>query len=70
MDTQIFRSGVLTTIPQRKVVHELLVTIKNCNTCSTSNATLDSACEKCTVINTALSRYAESNIPLSIGSWK
>jgi len=50
------------------VIHELSATLKECDSCKSNSASLDSACEKCMIINTALSRYAQSNIPLSY--WK
>jgi len=64
MSFRISRSDSLITIPQRKVVEALGNTLKDCPTCSEANAQLDTACEKCRFINTALQRYAASNIPI------
>jgi len=64
MAPQVSRSEAFRTIPQRKVNEALIKTLKSCEICSESGATLNNACDDCRVINTALSRFADSNIPI------
>ncbi len=68
MSTQISRSLSLSTVPPRKIIEALLETVKTCETCIAKEATLSNACSRCMVINIALQRYADSNIPLKY--WK
>ncbi|KKN70813.1 hypothetical protein LCGC14_0427050 [marine sediment metagenome] len=67
MTRQISRSDAFRTIPQRKIQEALLKTLRDCDTCGQNEATLNNACNNCILINTALSRFADSNIP--IGYW-
>ena len=61
--SDLARSQSLSCIPKKKLQEALLQTIKSCSTCSESK--LDSnLCSKCRVINKAIHRYAESNIPV------
>jgi len=66
MNFQISRSESLMSVPQRKVVEALEQTVRNCSICSNNlEARLDrNLCEKCSILNKALTRYAESNIPV------
>lgn len=63
MDLQISRSDAFRTIPQRKIHEALFKTLKNCSNCNQSSS-LQNACDNCRLINTALSRFAEANIPI------
>lgn len=65
MSLRIARSKALNTIPERKMVSALEETLRGCPECSKSGAKLDGACVRCRTINTALSRYGESNIPVN-----
>ena len=64
MPAQISRSDAFRTIPPRKVQEALVNTLKKCGVCSANGAALHSACDDCRIINTALSRFADSNIPI------
>lgn len=64
MILQISRSEALITIPPRKVVTALEQTLSKCEECGPKGAKLDHACDKCCLINQALKRYAQSNIPI------
>lgn len=68
MVKQLPRSESLKTIPPQKLMLVLQQTIKDCQTCSVNNVSLDGLCDNCRMINLALNRYAESNIPVSY--WK
>ncbi|MDP2685257.1 MAG: ATP-binding protein [bacterium] len=63
MNNHISRSDAFRTIPPRKIQEALIKTIKDCEACNGSGATLNNTCDKCRVINTALNRFADSNIP-------
>lgn len=69
MSVRIARSKALSSIPQRKVVQILENTLRTCDECSQAEVIkLHSACTKCSIINKAYRRYAESNIPIRY--WK
>ncbi len=68
MSTQISRSINLSTVPSRKLLEALEETLKNCDTCGPAQAKLNACCVRCRALNTALQRYAESNIPIKY--WK
>ena len=53
------------SVPQRKLVEALEQTIRNCKECADNKEVkLDrNMCTKCSILNTAIARYAESNIP-------
>lgn len=65
MALRISRSDSLITVPERKLIESKIKTLKNCETCSKGDIKLNNACNKCRAINTAITRYAESNIPVS-----
>lgn len=52
----------LSNIPQKKIQDEFIRTLQSCNECKEKK--LQQACSKCRIINTALQRYADSNIPV------
>lgn len=66
MSHQISQSESLLTVPKRKVIEALEQTVRDCNVCSIDkNVRLDrNLCEKCSILNKAIQRYAESNIPV------
>lgn len=65
MTTDLARSSSLSTIPQRKLYEALETTIRSCETCSKSDVKIDQGlCNRCRVLNNAIRRYAESNIPV------
>lgn len=68
MAKSIPRSDSLKTIPPQKLTRALQQTVKDCQTCSVTNPSLEGVCDNCRMINVALNRYAESNIPLRY--WK
>jgi DNA replication protein DnaC len=66
MSLPLSRSEALSTVPPRKVLEALEQTIVDCETCSVKkHVKLDAGlCDKCRIKNKAISRYAESNIPV------
>lgn len=64
--SSIARSESLSSIPQRKLFEALEATIRNCATCSGKEGVrIDQGlCMQCRVMNKALHKYAESNIPV------
>lgn len=63
MSLHISRSKALNSISPKKLFQSLENTLKSCEACSNSGK-LDNCCESCKIINTAIKRYAESNIPV------
>lgn len=64
--TNIARSQSLSSIPERKLHEALIGTIRNCEVCSkVEGLKLDQGvCKRCRILNKALFKYAESNIPV------
>lgn len=66
MSSQISRSEALVSVPPRKVIEALEQTIRNCSECSEKqNVRIDEGvCKSCYVVNKAIKRFAEANIPV------
>ena len=61
----INRSRALNLIPEKKLQNALEATIASCHICRTRAKIDSNLCVNCRVLNAALVRYHESNIPAS-----
>lgn len=68
--TTFTRSTSLSTIPHRKLIDALESTLRNCPVCSLEKAKEretkidNNVCKNCRIMNKAIHKYAESNIPV------
>ena len=64
MFNHVLKNNPLISVPPKKVTSALGQTLRKCSVCSANGAKIDNSCDNCRVINTALNRYAEANVPI------